>query len=92
MPRGRRPRRRFTAADIRAIAEAHGTICVRCGRPIDLEADRRTSAGPTVDHHPIPWTDGGTDALENLRLAHSACNKSAGARPILELGPRSRAW
>lgn len=92
MPR-KRYRKRFTTADLVRIAEAHGTACVRgCGRPVDLELPRSGPMGATVDHYPIPWADGGTDALENLRLAHSACNKAAGRRPVTDLGPQSRDW
>jgi 5-methylcytosine-specific restriction endonuclease McrA len=91
-PRPSRTRRRFTRADLEAVAARHGAACIRCGGPVDLELPGTELRGPTIDHYLIRWADGGTDALDNLRLAHSSCNKAAGRRPPLELGPRSRQW
>jgi 5-methylcytosine-specific restriction endonuclease McrA len=39
---------------------------------------------PTVDHL-IPVSEGGTDAPENLRLAHRTCNTKRGTRGTVQL-------
>ena len=90
MPRGRY-RRRFDRATVDQLAARDGAACHLCGRPIDLTADRRTAAGASVDHV-TPWAHGGTDDPENLRLAHTGCNKARGANPPTDVGPQSRAW
>ena len=92
MPTASRKRRRYSRAELRAIADTHGPACCRCGQPVELDKPGTDHDGPTVDHYPIPWADGGPDSLENWRLAHSSCNKAAGRKPPAELGPSSRKW
>lgn len=92
MPRPSRPRRRYKPHELAAIAARHGAACVRCGRPVDLDRRGTDPDGPTVDHYPIPWADGGPDNLDNWRLAHSSCNKAAGRKPPTTMGPTSRKW
>jgi 5-methylcytosine-specific restriction endonuclease McrA len=48
------------------VARDHG-VCWLCGRPGANSAD-----------HVVPHSRGGTDALENLRAAHLACNLRRG--------------
>lgn len=61
------------------IAE-YGATCWLCGKPINLDADRRTRAGLTLDHV-LPVSQGGADSLDNLRPAHKGCNSKRQDRP-----------
>jgi 5-methylcytosine-specific restriction endonuclease McrA len=47
----------------------YGTVCWLCGRDGADSAD-----------HVLPRSRGGSDALENLRPAHRACNSARGNR------------
>lgn len=50
-------------------------ICGICGRPVDFELKYPDPMSATVDHI-IPIDRGGhPSALENLQLAHLACNR-----------------
>ena len=55
------------------------TTCWICGQPVDKTLTG--PEGPSVDHV-IPRRDGGTNQLDNLRLAHLRCNsaRQAGER------------
>ncbi len=55
--------------------------CLYCGRTL--------SSGGQVDHV-VPWSLHPQDAIENLALAHDACNGAKGAH-LLDLAPL-RAW
>ena len=55
------------------IAERDGTDCALCGEEIDMTIPWPHAKSATIDHI-IPWTRGGTHALENMQLAHSRCN------------------
>ena len=56
--------------------------CHICGRPIDYALSYPHPESFVIDHV-IPLAAGGSDALDNLRAAHAACNnaKGAGAAP-----------
>jgi 5-methylcytosine-specific restriction endonuclease McrA len=62
------------------LIERDGLDCKLCGEPIDPTLPRwRDDDGLQVDHrHPL--SKGGTNALDNLQLAHWRCNKEKGAR------------
>lgn len=51
--------------------------CLFCGGRLAL--DPRTGDGATLEHI-RPRTDGGTDDLGNLALAHGRCNNEKGRR------------
>jgi 5-methylcytosine-specific restriction endonuclease McrA len=55
----------------RAVLATYGETCVHCGRP-----------GATSVEHVQPRSWCGTDALDNLRPAHLACNMSRGTDPM----------
>lgn len=58
----------------RAIVIAlHGPTCWLCGQAI------RPGQAWDVDHV-IPRSEGGSDALANLRPAHASCNRSRGRK------------
>lgn len=60
--------------NVRQIALRDGTDCRICGGAVDMALKRPDSLfGPSVDHV-IPRAHGGSDAPENLQLAHYWCN------------------
>lgn len=63
------------------VAATYGTDCHICGDPVDLDAPPNQLDSPTLDHV-VPRAAGGTDDLDNLRLAHLYCNSVKGARPL----------
>lgn len=48
-----------------------GPVCHLCGGPLAARRDR------TLDHR-LPRSRGGSDALDNLALAHPECNQQKG--------------
>lgn len=51
------------------------TVCGICGKPVDFTLKSPHPLSPTIDHI-IPISKGGHPAdLENLQLAHWACNR-----------------
>ena len=90
--RGRRERRAREAEHdnrikIKAIYERDSGTCYLCGCTCNFNdwkpgKIRKWSAGdtyPTIDHV-IPISKGGTDTLDNVRLACWKCNMSKGAK------------
>lgn len=72
--RGRKQRDRLVTAIIRR----DGWLCWLCDRPLDPRIqDRRDPRFVTLDHLK-PLSDGGSNASQNLRLAHSLCNQRKG--------------
>ena len=61
------------------LAARDGNKCGICGEDVDMSLSPRSPEGPTRDHI-WPWSLGGSDAPENLRLAHNACNIRRGNR------------
>jgi 5-methylcytosine-specific restriction endonuclease McrA len=80
---------------VRLLRARDGDGCGRCGDLIDFDQDGNQPAGPTIGHV-VPAARGGSDAMLNLRLEHSRCNKRAGARPeqprALIAAPPRREW
>lgn len=74
--RCRRSRLTVTAWD---LAARDGTACGICGKEVDMSLSPRSAMGPTRDHIK-PWSLGGSDDPDNLRLAHSVCNIRRGNR------------
>lgn len=81
-------------------------ICGICGKPVDKSLKFPHPLSPTVDHI-IPIDRGGhPSALENLQLAHFACNRAKSNRiprptqaapqpqeaPPMRMLPQSRDW
>ena len=56
------------------IILATQSICGICGQPVDKTLKFPHPMSPTVDHI-IPCAKGGSDDLDNLQLAHRACNR-----------------
>ena len=56
------------------IILATQSICGICGQPVDKSLKFPHPMSPTVDHI-IPCAKGGSDDLDNLQLAHRACNR-----------------
>lgn len=57
-----------------ALRARYGDNCYLCGRPMTFDkAYGNTDAYATIDHL-IASVAGGSDKLENLRLAHNVCN------------------
>lgn len=60
-----------------------GTNCALCEELLDRRVrDPRATNYITFDHI-TPRAMGGTDRLDNLRLAHRRCNELRGCDPIL---------
>ena len=54
------------------------TICGICGQPVNKQLKFPDPGAPTIDHI-IPINRGGhPSAIENLQLAHAACNRQKG--------------
>ena len=58
----------------RKVIDAHGMVCWLCGLAIDSMSEL------TMDHV-TPAKDGGLYEPDNLRPAHSGCNKRRGHGP-----------
>lgn len=61
---------------IRSLVERDGWACGFCGGEID-PAIKSGHSQLSVDHKQ-PRAEGGSNRLENLRLAHAGCNNEAG--------------
>lgn len=61
------------------LAARDGNVCGICGEDVDMSLSPRSPEGPTRDHI-WPWSLGGSDDPENLRLAHNVCNIRRGNR------------
>lgn len=61
-----------------------GDCCTICGRRLDRHLrDHRSPEYITFDHK-VPRSRGGLSMLDNLRLAHQACNNRRGNDPLPE--------
>lgn len=59
----------------RALVLAKSRVCHLCG----------LDGADTVDHL-VPYADGGTDDISNLKPAHHVCNSRRGKKDIDEAG------
>ena len=79
------PYRAFESELFVALWTAQSGVCALCDKPMlrnRFEASHATiwaKQRATVDHI-IPRSKGGSDAAENLQLAHARCNKIKGNR------------
>lgn len=69
---------------IAELGERDRWRCHLCLRRVSRTFKSPHPRSPSFDHL-IPVSDGGTDAPENLRLAHRWCNSSRGARGTVQL-------
>lgn len=64
------------------IVYAQQSVCGICGRPVDKNLPFPNPWSPTVDHI-IPVQKGGDPVnLENLQLAHLACNRAKATKLV----------
>ena len=64
------------------IIYAQQTICGICGRPVDKKLPFPNPWSPTLDHI-VPVQKGGDPVnLENLQLAHLACNRAKATKLV----------
>lgn len=66
------------------LGERDGWRCHLCRKRVTAGLRSPHPQSPTFDHL-IPVSAGGTDAPENLRLAHRVCNSRRGARGTVQL-------
>lgn len=59
---------------IRQLLERDGDCCQLCKAPIELTLQRDDPMAVTLDHL-IPRSRGGSNSVDNLRLAHRICNQ-----------------
>jgi 5-methylcytosine-specific restriction endonuclease McrA len=64
----------------REVIARYGTICYLCGQPVCADLPHRHPQSLTLDHV-VPWSAGGLDTPENLRVAHMICNVEKSDRP-----------
>lgn len=73
--------RSFHKADRRAAVIARDAgVCQLCGRLVDLEAKWPVRSSAEIDHV-VPVKFGGTNELDNLKLAHAKCNSDRRVAP-----------
>jgi 5-methylcytosine-specific restriction endonuclease McrA len=65
---------KVTAKTRARLRERDGDACFFCGFRIRFDKSDRHRWGPTI-HHVKPKRDGGTNALDNLKLAHCRCHR-----------------
>ena len=49
-----------------------GNLCHWCKEPFEMKLPSRR---PSLEHHPQKFSEGGSNALGNLVLAHEECNR-----------------
>lgn len=74
----------------RAIIAKAKPACHICGRPIDYTLPYPDPGCFVVDHL-VPIAKGGSDAIENKKAAHHACNSKKRARDYAPIIRRSGA-
>ncbi len=74
----------------RKIILATQSVCAICGKPVDMSLKYPDPMSPTVDHIIPVSKHGHPSALENLQLAHRACNRAKSDRLPSEAAPPSQ--
>lgn len=80
----RRSQTKPSGVYVEQLLERDGFLCYLCKEPIDMAVARTSKRGATVDHV-IPLSRGGTDEIDNLRLAHWECNRKKSNKLVEEL-------
>ena len=65
------------------VVARDGWVCWLCNMPVDESLPRTSRMGATVDHV-VPLAKGGSDELDNLRLAHWICNNKKSDRLVAD--------
>ncbi len=73
----RRHRRRKMQAQM--LRSLHGDDCWRCNKPMRFDGPPNCGKAATIEHL-TPLGEGGTWAIDNLRLCHVGCNRHLGIR------------
>lgn len=73
--KGKPAKRTQGSARKRQLIDRDGDLCFYCFKALDNDI--------TVEHL-VAINQGGPDRLENVVLAHSKCNQSAGSLPVIE--------
>lgn len=71
------------------VAERDGHNCYLCGQKVDMSLPRTSRYGATLDHV-IPLSKGGTDTMDNVKLAHWICNIQKSDKSLEEYRAESR--
>jgi hypothetical protein len=66
------------------VAERDGWRCHICRKRVDQRLSGTHKLGPTIDHL-IPLSDGGSDDMQNVALAHRSCNCARGVGGVVQL-------
>ena len=69
----------FASADFSLVIERDGNRCYICGVEVDLTLRWPDPGAPSRDHV-IPLSKGGSHTLDNVKLAHLACNWAKGTK------------
>ena len=72
----------------RKIILASQSICGICGRPVDKSLKYPDPMSPTVDHIIPVSKNGDPVSLDNLQLAHRACNRLKSDKMIQPTEPK----
>lgn len=56
-----------------AVVDRDGSVCWLCREPVDFDAPPNSDWSATLDHV-VTRAAGGSDGVDNLRLAHRWCN------------------
>lgn len=70
--------------NITRLMARDGSNCTICGEPLDRAEPTRGNGKAISFDHIVPRSEGGSDRLENLRLAHRLCNSLRGRDPVQE--------
>lgn len=77
--------RKRRGLSITRLLARDGTTCWLCGGPLDRrEPEPHRNPHAITFDHVVPRSHGGTSDLQNLRLAHRACNLARGNDPLLD--------
>ncbi len=65
---------------LKSLRQRDGDICWRCGHPMRFDGEPNCGKAATIEHLQA-LSEGGSWALENLRLCHPGCNRHLGVHP-----------
>lgn len=67
-----------------AVVDRDGWRCHLCGGEVEQREKSTGKPDDAVLDHVIPWSLGGPDTIDNLRLAHNSCNAVRSNTPLDE--------